>query len=98
MGDINQRASSMIDFMDEIDKANKARHASENLKNSDHAKRKILDNKKSEAKGICFDIIFNKIYKDALPMNDEYKIAHGTELDNEFRDFINVKAPDGLEC
>lgn len=95
---INQRESSMINFMDEIDKASKARQASERLQNSDEVKRKILENKKSEAKGICFDIIFNKIYKDALPMNDEYKIAHGTELDDEFRDFINVKAPNGLEC
>ena len=95
---INQRESSMINFMDEIDKASKARQASERFQNSDEVKRKILENKKSEAKGICFDIIFNKIYKDALPMNDEYKIAHGTELDDEFRDFINVKAPNGLEC
>lgn len=95
---INQRASSMINFMDEIDKASKARQASERFQNSEHMKRRILDTKKSEAKGICLDLIFNKIYKDALPMNDEYKIAHGTELDDEFRDFINVKAPDGLEC
>ena len=57
---INQRESSMINFMDEIDKASKARQASERFQNSDEVKRKILENKKSEAKGICFDIIFNK--------------------------------------
>lgn len=95
---IEEREKTMNKFLEEIDKQQKASEASMALANSPHAKRRILDQKKTEAKGICLDLIFNKIYKDALPMDDEYKIAHGGELDNEFRDFIQLKAPDGLEC
>nr|DAR14086.1 MAG TPA: hypothetical protein [Caudoviricetes sp.] len=95
---IEEREKTMNKFLEEIDKKQKATEASMTLANSPHAKRRLLDQKKSEAQGICLDLIFNKIYKDALPMDDEYKIAHGGELDNEFRDFIQMKAPDGLEC
>lgn len=94
---INQREDSMINFMDEVDKHNKSQQAANNYANSVDVKRRILNKKKDDAKGICLDLIFSKIYKDALPMDDEYKVAHGNDLDAEFHDFISDKAPDGLE-
>ena len=93
---IETREQKMVNFMDDIQKNMRQQKKTENLMNSDHAKRRFLENEKSKAKGICLDRIFSKVYKDALPIDDSYKIAYGTELDKEFRDFVQIKDPEGL--
>ena len=49
---IEEREKTMNKFLEEIDKKQKAEEASMALANSPHAKRRILDQKKSEAQGI----------------------------------------------
>ena len=94
---IDQRENKMINFMDEINKTVQAKKASDAYENSPEVKRRVLEKTKKNAKGVCLDMIFSKIYKDALPLNDEYKVAHGEDLDGEFKDFVKAKAPQGLE-
>lgn len=93
---IETREQKMVNFMNDIQENMRQQKKTENLMNSDHAKRRFLENEKSKAKGICLDRIFSKVYKDALPIDDSYKIAYGTDLDKEFRDFVQIRDPEGL--
>lgn len=94
---MSQRRDEMIDFIDEVNKTIHNRDVAKELSNTPKAKRNILNGVKSQAKEVCLDKIFNKIYKDALPINPEYKEINNDDLDKEFRGFIQYKAPKGLE-
>lgn len=94
---MDQREDEMFSFIDEVNKTIHNRDVMNNMSNTPRAKRSILNDTKSEAKEICLDRIFNKIYKDALPITPEYKEVHDNDLDKEFRGFIQDKAPKGLE-
>lgn len=94
---IDQRENKMINFMDEINKTVQSKKASDEFANSPEVKRRVLEKTKKDAKGVCLDMIFSKIYKDALPLDNNYKIAHGEDIDCDFKDFVHAKAPQGLE-
>lgn len=92
-----QREDEMISFIDEVNKDIQARNQITRMENSPKVKRKILEGEKAKGREICLDTIFNKIYKDALPITPEFKEIHGSELDKDFQGFIQDKAPKGLE-
>lgn len=94
---LNDRESKVINFMDEVEKIKNSQNAEEQYKQTDDYKLKCIKNEKEKAKGICLDAIFSKIYKDAIPMDDSYKISHGKDLDTEFNDFINMRCHKGME-
>lgn len=90
------REQKVIDFISRV-KDFKDQEAKDNaFRNSEDYKLKCLNNNQDEAKGICLDMLFSKIYKDALPLNDDYKVAHGDDLDAEMKDFINSRCPKGM--
>lgn len=49
-----------------------------------------------KAKEICLDKIFSKLYKDAVPLNDDYKTTYGDNLDTGIKDYISRKCPNGI--
>ena len=59
---IDQRENKMINFMDEINKTVQSKKASDEFANSPEVKRRILEKTKKDAKGVCLDMIFSKIY------------------------------------
>ena len=90
------REKKVIDFISSV-KEFKDQEAKDNaFRNSEDYKLKCLNNNQDEAKGVCLDMLFSKIYKDALPLNDDYKVAHGDDLDAEMKDFINSRCPKGM--
>lgn len=90
------REKRVINFMDEV-KATKDQEAQdEAFKKTDDYKLKCLNRNQDDAKGVCLDMVFSKIYKDALPLNNDYKVAHGEDLDAEMKDFIQDRCPKGM--
>lgn len=94
---LKDRESKVTNFMDEVEKIKNSKSAEEMYQQTPEYKLKQIKNEKEKAKGVCLDAIFSKIYKDAIPMNDEYKVSHGDDLDSEFSDFINMRNHKGME-
>lgn len=96
MDNLNIRKQGVINFMDEV-RAQKEQEAKDNaFRNTENYKLKCLDREQDNAKGVCLDMVFSKLYKDALPLNNDYKVAHGEDLDAEMKDFINSRCPKGM--
>ena len=87
----------VLSFMDDIDKRNDLDRERDELRNSLDVKLRLLDKCKQDAKDQCIDKIFSKIYNDATPLNDEYKVAYKDDLDNGFRSFIGSKSDKGMD-
>ena len=97
MATFKDRERKVLSFMEQVRKIeNRERAHKEVFESTDH-KYKVLDSECEKGKGICLDAIFSKIYKDAVPLSDDYKVAHGEDLDAEFKDFINDRCPKGME-
>lgn len=79
----------VLSFMDNIDRRSDLDREKDELRNSLDGKLRILDREKAAAKNHCIRCIFAKIFKDATPLNDDYKTAYSDELKNSFGDFIN---------
>lgn len=94
---LKDRESKVTNFMDEVEKIKNSKSAEEIYQQTPEYKLKQIKNEKEKAKGVCLDAIFSKIYKDAIPMNDEYKVSHGEDLDSEFSDFISMRNHKGME-
>lgn len=93
----NQREKEMINFMDEVNKTVQAEEQEKRLANTPQAKHRVINLEKEKGREICLDTIFNKIYKDALPLTPEFKEIHSSDLDKDFHGFVKDKAPKGLE-
>ena len=87
----------VIGFLDRAKDAREQEAQKKAFRNTSEYKLKMLDREEDKANGVCLDAIFSSIYKNALPLNDDYKVAHGEDLDAEMRDFINCRCPKGME-
>ena len=87
----------VFDFMDGVQKEMDAKREDDALKNSVDYKLKMLDKCKDDAKEVCLDNIFAQIYRNAVPLNDDFKVARAEDIDATFRDFIGKKCPKGIE-
>ena len=96
ISDLEQRENKMLNFIDEVDKYKQSTMAENKWKQSQKFKLKEISKQKENAKGLCFNKIFCKIYKDALPLEDDYKYDHSEELDNEICDFLQKKNDKGI--
>lgn len=93
----NERVEKMKSFMEMVDEARVIKEQEDNFMNSTDYKLKTLDKCTDDAKNICLDKIFARIYKDAVPLNDDYKAAYNNDLDASFRDFMAQRCPKGME-
>lgn len=96
MENFADREQKVINFMDKVREAKEQEARDQAFQNSTDYKLKCLDREQDNAKDVCLDMIFSSIYKNALPLNDDYKVAHGDDLDAEMKDFINARSPKGM--
>ena len=94
---LDDRENRIVNFMDEIEKEKNSKSVSDEFQNSPEVKLRQIKHEKDCARGVCLDAIFSKIYKDAIPMDNDYKVSHGDDLDSEFRDFIHMRNHKGME-
>lgn len=91
------RENKVLTFMEEVQEIRDREASHEEFQNSTNYKMACLNREREKAKGVCLDAVFSKIYKDAVPLNDDYKVARGEDLDAEIKDFINDRCPKGVE-
>ena len=97
MNTFADRENKVLSFMEQVQEARLIKEQEDTFKQSTDYKLKTLDKCEKDAREICLDRIFAKIYKDAIPLNDEYKHAYMDELDSSFRDFMATRCPKGIE-
>ena len=95
MATFDERERSVLDFMNRVKEKREEKEQNERFKQSTDYKLRQLDKEEKKAKCDCMNMVFGKIYRDAIPLNDAYKTAHREDLDNEIREFIASKSPKG---
>lgn len=87
----------VFDFMNAVQDEMKAKQEEDAFKNRTDNKLRTLDKCQDDAKDVCLDTIFAQIYRNAVPLNDDFKVAHAEDIDATFKDFMAKKCPKGIE-
>ena len=93
----DNREIRLLDFIDNIENEERNKKAESDFKNSDTYKLRMIDKSRDEAKKEYLTKVLSDTYKDAIPLNDEYKVAYKDDIDKCFRDFLNERCPQGVE-
>ena len=97
MSTFEDRENKVLSFMEAVQEQRVMKEEEDNFINSTEYKLKTLDKCEDDAREICLDRIFSRIYKDAVPLNDDYKAAYNEDLDNAFKSFMASRCPKGIE-
>ena len=97
MSTFEDRENKVLSFMEAVQEQRMMKEEEDNFINSTEYKLKTLDKCEDQAKEICLDKIFSRIYKDAIPLNDDYKNAYADDLDDAFKSFMASRCPKGIE-
>ena len=89
------RERSVLDFMDRVKQKRRDEQKENEFKQSSTYKLRELDKQEKKARCDCTNMVFAKLYRDAVPLSDDYKVAHRDDLDDEIREFISARAPQG---
>ena len=92
-----ENRNTVLSFMEAVEEELLMKKQEEDFINSTDYKLKTLDKCENDAKEICLDRIFAKIYKDAVPLSDDYKNANSEDLDDAFKTFMATRCPKGME-
>lgn len=95
MGSIDESRDRMINFLDELERTQKQDAAKEKRRNLPEFKLRKIQSEKELARENCSRKIFERIYLDALPVEEEYKHAHMKELGAGVYSFIQDRCPKG---
>lgn len=93
----DNREIRLLDFIDNIENEERNKKAESDFKNSDTYKLRMIDKSREEAKKEYLTKVLSDTYRDAIPLNDEYKVAYKDDIDKCFRDFLNERCPQGVE-
>ena len=91
----NDRERTVLDFMDRVKQKRRDEQKENEFKQSSTYKLRELDKQEKKARCDCTNMVFAKLYRDAVPLSDDYKVAHRDDLDDEIREFISARAPQG---
>lgn len=97
MSEFSKSQEKILSFMEQVALEKELRDTQKAYESSTDYKLDLLNKEEERGKGVCLDKIFSQLYKDALPLNDDYKVAHGEDLDAEIKDFISTRCPKGME-
>lgn len=93
----DNREIRLLDFIDNIENEERNKKAESDFKNSDTYKLRMIDKSRDDAKKEYLTKVLSDTYRDAIPLNDEYKVAYKDDIDKCFRDFLNERCPQGVE-
>lgn len=88
---LDQSKQSVSSFISQLEKEDIAEKNAAAIRNTPSRKLNKIEQKKEEAKELTTADIFAKIYKDALPLEDSYKVTCSGVLDNGVATFIKSK-------
>ena len=93
----DNREIRLLDFIDNIENEERNKKVESDFKNSDTYKLRMIDKSRDEAKKEYLTKVLSDTSRDAIPLNDEYKVAYKDDIDKCFRDFLNERCPQGVE-
>ncbi len=97
MSTFEDRENKVLSFMEAVENEMLMKEEEDSFRNTVDYKLKALDKCEQDAKDFCYDKFFCKLYKDAVPLSDDYVNSHSEDLDSAFRDFMNTRCPKGIE-
>lgn len=92
---IDQRRTGMEKFLADLEARKEQDYLMERYKTNPKYKLNILNEEREKGLENSATGVICKIYRDALPMEDEYKATNKQELDDGFISMIKEKSPDG---
>lgn len=95
MGSIDEQRNRMVNFLDELERTQREEIARDKFRNRPEAKFRKIKSEKEIAKENCSRKIFERIYLNALPVDQEYKTTHMKELGAGVYTFIQDRCPKG---
>lgn len=81
----------VLGFIDQIEADRQQKIHDNELINSIEYKYKCLNKAKDDCKKHCLSKIFEKFYRDAIPLNDEYKNACDEEIKSDIPGFVKSR-------
>lgn len=87
----------VLGFMDNLKREKEKQDQIDDFKNSAHYKMRVMGQRKADARDACLNNICCDIYKNAIPLNDDYKNAYANDIDAAWKDFIAKRCPEGIE-
>lgn len=93
---IDEKQATMNDFLTKLENRMKQEESLIALKNSKSYKLNKIKDAKDNARESCTSVIMCKLYRDSLPVSDEYRCAHQTSLNDNCNNFIKNLNNDGV--
>lgn len=97
MKTISEQQASVKSFMEAVEEECLVKKQEEAFMATPEYKLRELDKCQADARDKCLNGVICKIYKDSLPLNDDYKNANCEDLDKAFEEFIKTRCPQGIE-
>lgn len=85
----NQSEDKVLRYMDDIKDDEKAKLQEEEFQNTDTYKIRTIEADAKCAKTACVDKVMCDVYKNALPLSDDYKCAYSAEIDDNYKTLMN---------
>ena len=89
--------NKVFNFMESVEHEKELLKEKRDRENTVDYKLKLLEDENKKAKDYYVNNVFLSLYKDAIPLNDEYKDAYDDELDKSYDTFIQRKYPKGIQ-
>lgn len=93
---IDRKREGMAAFLSELREREDQEMLMQQYKENPNYKLSILNEERDKGLENCAAGVICKIYRDALPLDDEYKDANQRELDDGFINTLKQKSPDGV--
>ena len=87
----------VFDFMKSVSDTEEMKSREDQFKNSVHYKKAMMNRCQDEARNVCLDAVFAKLYRDAVPLSGDYKAAQCDDMDYDCKQFFAKQAPKGME-
>jgi hypothetical protein len=88
--------NKVLSFMNRIEQQRADAQAEQQFHQSLDYKYRVLDKEKERGKNLCIARIFEKFYRDSVPLKDSYKCAYGNELNCDMDNYAKSRGYDDL--
>lgn len=88
--------NKVLNFIDQIESERRQKASDNGLVNSIDYKYKCLNKAKEDGRQQCLSKIFEKFYRDSIPLNDEYKNACANDIKADIPGFVKSRGHEDL--
>lgn len=96
LDDLQKSENTILSYMDRIKEQDKQAKADKEFMNSPTYKLRTIEKEKEKAKDACINHLMCSTYKKSVPLNDMYKSANDSALNDQMNAFVLKRCPEGL--